>query len=151
MTEVDGGWSFYYRWRSTQLVGGGKAARPTVRIPYTEREPATGRAVSARLAARTTHQSRICPGPSPVRRACASDQSGGFTRLSSSTTHQSRVCPRPLAATKGPPGGRVVLLSDPSEGSRGRLEEAISSGRSAPDTGIIANSRSFDNLWKVKK
>ena len=31
---------------------------PKVRIPYAERKPATGRAVSARLTARKTHQSR---------------------------------------------------------------------------------------------
>ena len=87
----------------------------------------------------------------PIRRAETSDWSGSFTRVVSSKTFQSRVCPRPLAATKGPPGGRVVLLSDPDEGSRDQLEEAISSGRGAPDTGIITNCRSFDNLWKVKK
>ena len=37
MTEVDGDWSFYFRWRYNRLVGGGNAARPTVRIPYAER------------------------------------------------------------------------------------------------------------------
>ena len=34
-----------FAWRSSNAVGGGNAARPTVRIPYAERMLATGRAV----------------------------------------------------------------------------------------------------------
>ena len=62
-------------------------------------------------------------------------RSGGFTRLPSSNIHQSRVCQRPLAAakTKGPPGGRVVLLSDSDEGGRNRLEEAFAVRHCQPD------------------
>ena len=56
------------------MVGGGNAARPTVRIPYAERKLATGRAVSARLMARKTHQARAwlpaLPGPAFPREKC---------------------------------------------------------------------------------
>ena len=82
---------------------------------YAERKPAIGRTVSARLTARTIHQTRAWPpGPAgkkspvsgetgdfpyklsvPIRRAEASDRSGGFTRLSSGKTHQARICPGP--------------------------------------------------------
>ena len=44
-------------------------AFPTVRIPYAERMLATGRAVSARLSARTTHQARICPPGHPAEKS----------------------------------------------------------------------------------
>ena len=61
MTEVDGDWSFYFRWRSNRLVGGGNAARPTIRIPYAERKPATGREILL-----------VCRQAQPIRHALGS-------------------------------------------------------------------------------
>ena len=63
---------------------------------YAERMLATGRAVSARLAARTIYQARI--GTGTAGRAVSA-------RLTARKTHQARICPRRLAAKKSPDSG----------------------------------------------
>ena len=78
-------------------------------------------------------------------------RSGGFTRLPSSRIHQSRVCQRPLAAkTKGPPGGRVVLLSDSDEGGRNRLEEAFAVRHCQPDASHYSKEPQFRQSLESK-
>ena len=88
------------------------------------------------------------PHWSPALPGC---RSGGFTRLPSSNIHQSRVCQRPLAAkTKGPPGGRVVLLSDSGEGGRNRLEEAFAVRHCQPDASHYSKEPKFRQSLESK-
>ena len=79
-------------------------------------------------------------------------RSGGFTRVTSSNIHQSRVCQRRLAAakTKGPPGGRVVLLSDSGEGGRNRLEEAFAVRHCQPDASHYSKEPQFRQSLESK-
>ena len=71
MTMVIDGWCFFI----------GRAEFPKPRIPYAERILATGRAVSARLTARKTHQSRVCPPGLPAKNAPVSCETGAFGYL----------------------------------------------------------------------
>ena len=78
-------------------------------------------------------------------------RSGGFTRLLSSNIHQSRVCQRPLAAKqKDHPGGGWSFYPIPTRGAGTDWKRHSQSGTVNLTPHIIAKSRSFDNLWKVK-
>ena len=70
--------SILHRWHRGN--GGGNAARPTVRIPYAEREPATGREVLLDCRQAKSTRPELAPGPAgrPVERAQWSDSTTGL-------------------------------------------------------------------------